>query len=288
VIALRPEVRADVAAKCLEEMALEAQNVRTGNRADAHQILDAYRGWANLATVQVGQHVTDEELTRAVTTPRYWALQNIDRSNYAPQPFQQFVDLELRERVSFLTREAELLRREFTRWNFPIDGIESQPEMTNLTALVVDTNVILSHFGELGSLNWRSRLNLPRDAPVGLAIPNRVVRELDRLKMSSSNNVNQGTRNELRSDARQALRRIEEAIGDPDSAAPLGKDVYLLLVADRIPGEPLFDSDAEIVDRAASLIPFTKDVYLVSYDAGIIFRARQAGLKAIKWAYEGD
>ena len=48
---------------------------------------------------------------------------------------------------------------------------------------------------------------------------------------------------------------------------------------------PINDPDAEIVDRALSLQPFARKVHLLSYDAGIIFRARQEGLHAVKLLY---
>lgn len=131
--------------------------------------------------------------------------------------------------------------------------------------------------------------------PLGLAVPIQVIRELDRMKMANNNNRNRGTKDELRKDAGSALRVIEE-ISDPavphqlrdwnlDDPSPA---ISLLLVADRIPGEPLFDPDSEIVDRAASLLPFANGVFLVSYDAAIVFRARLAGVKAAKLRYAWD
>ena len=160
---------------------------------------------------------------------------------------------------------------------------------------MLDTNVLLTHHADLSSHNWHADLELVLSQPLGLAVPLRVVRELDRFKMSSNNAVNRGTRNELRKDAGSALRFLEDAVDDPSDrnvirpqttgAGTISPELNLLLIADKVPGQPLADPDSEIVDRALSLQSFAREVHLLSYDAGIVFRARQAGLHAVKLVY---
>ncbi len=45
----------------------------------------------------------------------------------------------------------------------------------------------------------------------------------------------------------------------------------------RLPG-----NDAEIIDSALRLRPYTADVAVATYDRSMLFRARNAGLKAFK------
>jgi uncharacterized small protein (DUF1192 family) len=290
MITLRTGATATNAVLALRSAARTAGNV-IGRGPSAQDVLDDYRRWANSEAVLAGQWVADSDLHRVITTERYWALHSAIASSFAPDVLQSFVQLELKERIAALNAEADLLDAEFARWSGSGTG-----QAYELAAVVLDTNVLLSHSHELDSLDWHSRLGgIFDDHALGLAIPNQVIRELDRSKMSNNNTVNRGTKNELRADAKAALKTIEDRVVDPGRRSVLrprsfnGDDVVaeisLLLIADRYPGQPLQDPDSEIVDRAVSLLPFSSAVYLVSYDAAIVFRARQAGLKGVKWTY---
>lgn len=296
MLRLRSHARANTTARALRDAARDAENVRSGSDNGPDTILHAYRRWASTCLMQLCQHIADDEYDRMITSHRYWTLQTIDPATWERGPFQQYVDYELRERAEVMTREAELLEAEWERWNGGGTGIDSQylpPH--SLDAVVLDTNVLLTHHAELASRDWHADLRLEFPAPLGLARPLRVVRELDRKKMANNNDVNRGTRNELRKDAGNALRFLEDAVADPSNrktircqtagGGVITPELNLLLIADRAPGVPMNDPDAEIVDRALSLQPFARKVHLLSYDAGIVFRARQEGLHAVKLLY---
>lgn len=290
MITLRTGATASNAALALRSAARTASNV-LGHGPSAQDVLDDYRRWANSEAVLAGQWIADSDLHRIITTERYWALHSAVASSFAPDVLQSFVQLELKERIAALTVEADLLDAEFHRWRG-----NDFARASELIAVVLDTNVLLSHSHELETLDWHSRLGgMFPDQALGLAIPNQVIRELDRQKMANNNTVNRGTKNELRTDAKAALKIIEDRVDDPGRRIVLRQhsfngnnvvaEISLLLIADKYPGQPLLDPDSEIVDRAVSLLPFSAAVYLVSYDAAIVFRARQAGLKGVKWIY---
>lgn len=294
MISLRPHARADVAAKTLLDAARDGDNVL--GSATAETILDKYRRWASDQIRLVGQYVHDEEMPRTITTRRYWSIQNLDPNTYGAFELVQYVQLELRERVELLRREATLLTLEFNRWNVQGHGIDSSHLRPHaLSAVVLDTNVLLFSHTELGTRDWHADLCLVKSEPIGLGIPLRVVRELDRSKMANRNVINRGTKDELRKAAGKALRLLEDAFEDPSerkilrpqtsTPTAISPEINLLLIPDRVPGTPLEDADAEIVDRALSLIPFAESVHVLSYDAGMVFRARQVGLHAVKLNY---
>jgi hypothetical protein len=294
MLSIRPRARAVKAAAALQDAAREARNVLGGTRNNPNDILAAYREWASAQSVVIGAQIADEDLLRVILTPRYWSLHSIDIGGFTPATLAEYVRQELRERAEFCESEAGALVAEHNRWN-PL--VAWGHRRFALTAVVLDTNVMLSHHAGLVEVNWHSLLPdvLPL-APLGLALPIEVIRELDRWKLANNNTINRGTKDELRKDAGKALRLIEQIddpseawiLRDTDAANQSLPSIRLLLVADRVPGQPLTDPDAEIVDRAASLLPFAESVHLVSYDAAIVFRARLAGVQATKLTYGWD
>lgn len=293
MLSLKPTATASDVVAALRDASREAGNV-LGGGSNAEVVLVAYRKWANEQSALVNPHLTDDEIARVISTPRYWSLHGIDVGGFDVPSLAQYVRQELSERIDFLNREAQALADEVARWN-PFD--KHSGRQYRLTAVVLDTHVMIAHHSELATIDWHSFLDeLPGMTPLGLALPIQVVRELDRMKMANNNNVNRATKEELRKDAGKALRLIEE-IDDPtvpyllrdsdlgDQSVPA---ISLLLVADRVPGQPIAEPDAEIVDRAASLLPFANGVFLLSYDAAIVFRARLAGVVARKLKYGWD
>jgi len=234
-------------------------------------------------------YLAEDDVPRVLATPRYWALQTGNLSSWGQADVAAYIRQELAERIEFLTNEGDALIAEHYRWE-PEDKFGGR--RLTLTAVVLDTNVLLAHHATLSTTDWAKLLDLLPNTAIGLAIPLQVVRELDRQKNANHNNVNRATKEELRKDAASALRLIEQ-IEDPSKGWTLRWEneparLDLLLVGDRIPGEPLGAPDAEIVDRAASLLPFADQVHLVSYDVAIVFRARLAGVKATKLRYGWD
>lgn len=290
MLSLKISANASDVASALRNASHEAANVAGSTTAS----LNAYRQWANTQSLLINQYLADDEIPRVISTPRYWSLHGSDVTGFFEAALDQYIRQELRERIEFLDREAAALDAEVARWNpFERMGGRQYP----LTAMVLDTNVMLTHHADLAGVSWSSFFpGLPDTYPLGLALPVEVIRELDRAKMANNNTLNRGTKEELRKDARSALRLVER-IEDPSQATVLREWDYgsqstpavaLLLIADRIPGQPLSDPDSEIVDRAASLLPFANGVYFVSYDAAIVFRARLAGLRAHKLTYGWD
>lgn len=290
MIALLPHARAQNAIDALRSGAREAGNVLGGNDNAPERVLNAYRRWIGQQIVQIGQWLTNEEIARVLTTPRYWSLHNLETSTFGPAELADFVRLELTQRKASFQAEADALEHEASRWQ-----VRGRGSWNECVAVAVDTNVMLTHHEELSTFDWHARLDIRIGTPLILGVSLRVVQELDRQKMANNNNINRGTKNELRKDARAALRLIEDHIVDPDTRAVLrqfsceqnqiASDLSLLLIADNPLRPPLADPDSDIVDRAASVRPFAEEVHFVSYDAAAVFKARQVGLKGKKLVY---
>ncbi|RPE76004.1 MULTISPECIES: PIN domain-containing protein [unclassified Frondihabitans] len=287
MLELRAGTGARDAAKALHEGARSGRDVIGGNDNAPERILSAYRRWIGVQILQIGQWLADSELDGVLTTKRYWALQNLNSSTFTQADLADFVRLEVGQRIETFVREAEALDHELSRW-----GSSRLSGESDTVAVVLDTNVLLTHHSGLESFPWHKTLNTQAHRHLGLAVPLQVVRELDRHKMASNNNVNRGTRNELRHDAGAALRFIDEGIPEFDGKHWLRRwevggrtDLSLMLIANRTPGFPIPDADTEIIERAVSLRPFATDVHFVSYDAAAVFQARQSGLKATKLTY---
>lgn len=96
----------------------------------------------------------------------------------------------------------------------------------------------------------------------------------------------------------ERIEDLENAISDLDETARQPEDLHrrhasrrrrrdegelhaVLMLEDldhaRLPG-----NDAEIIDSALRLRPYTADVAVATYDRSMLFRARNAGLKAFK------
>ncbi|MEP6527989.1 MAG: PIN domain-containing protein, partial [Nocardioidaceae bacterium] len=142
-----------------------------------------------------------------------------------------------------------------------------------------DTNVFLHHPQFFTDVDWPGLVEARPHEDVELVVPILVLGELDHAKRG---------RAEVRSRARQTLRRFDEMFHDPAAPARLeapggNHDIRVHLLADDPQHVRLPDADAELIDRLSALKQLVgREVVLVSLDTSMALRARTAGLNVCK------
>ena len=291
MIALLPGIAATDAAVALREAARAAGDV-VGAAGASSDYFRAYLRWATEQLRMIRSKVRPEDLDLLITSRQDWAIQGITVGGYGDH-LGEFIKLELAERIDQLKASADELEAEQRRWSIP--SMEATfPDA--LTPVVVDTVFLMHHHAELATFDWSKALGTRPDRSLGIAVPIAVVRELDKLKRSNAQMVIDGQKIATRSLARQALRVLAGHLGGADNTllreagwdeGPVAR-LHLLLMNDSLGHRPLDVPDYEIIDRATTLLPFAKEVYLVTYDSAMAFTARQTPLKVVQLTEADD
>lgn len=215
----------------------------------------------------LGSSLSASALRKHVRGEHYELLQSLDPASYGDQ-LMWLIDTETRTRIDALTADAEELDQVVSRWTR--DG--------RSVALVLDTNVLLTFGEHLMRARWYDLIQRRSNLPLSLVVPIQVVEELAGLKDRGSG--------ETRTLARLSLKWLDGLFGagyhDETLEAvgtAFGRLTFRLLVDD-LDRVPLPRADAEIIDRAIALKPFTEEVTIVSEDRSMRFRAKAAGLGA--------
>lgn len=125
-------------------------------------------------------------------------------------------------------------------------------------------------------------LGLSQDDELVIAVPMQVIDELDRNKVNRKDPPK--GQEPVRNQARKSLRFLEGRLDSGSKRVSLRDatddlpELHLSLISQPLDHVPLLDADLEIVDRALTIQPYAKDVRLITFDYGMMFRARQAGL----------
>ena len=263
-----PIAKAKDVAATLARLAIDARNVR-GSSAHALDKIKAYLSWVPQSTRMLQYVLPVGEIDRLVSTSRYWAVLGMESRAAA----WELVDNELEMRVNELENESRDLSNELSNWA----AGEAQ-------VAVLDTMILMHQFDELTGFGWNDMLHVRWARPIVLVLPMMVIDELDNIKDRGS--ADQKTL------ARKALARIEEWFPDPKEArsllsqqsidSPKTSRVEMRLQFDDLRHSRLENADAEIVSRAASLLPFASGVSVVTNDTNMLMRARGAGLAATR------
>jgi hypothetical protein len=210
--------------------------------------------------------VSREDVGRLVHTTRYWRV----------------VAQEDTEEMNALAR-AELDDAAH-RWEVELTEMKQWQARWAVGdhVVVADTCIYLHHLEHFQDIDWHQAAALETDLNVRFVVPMMVVDELDRLK-----DRGQGP---AKTRARHAVQRLTEmfAVGDIDKHRPLKRHpdtdtwVTIEILADpRGRHQRLPVADDEIVERLVALRDLTnKPVTIVTFDAGMSFRTRQAGLRS--------
>jgi PIN domain len=274
MIRLLPGVSPALTADILYDAARDLEDVQ-GRAGDAIALFNGYFGWAGRKMRVLVDRILPAEIDRLITTPRHWALSTLD----LVQPggtIRDFMEAQITETLGRLRAEVAAIRHELARW----DGGKA-------VAAVLDTNVLLDLLDEIETMDWNGMLDVRPPTSIVLAVPMAVIDELDVLKRDNKQEPKDSKRPPLRNRASLAIRRLESWLSEPGAVVdfghikchgPVSSPLRLALINQDLGHVPIPHTDSEIIDRALSLAGFADDVRIVSFDTGMILRARQAGL----------
>jgi len=249
------------------------------SKTEPYKALLAYFEWSTTALRRLVPLLGPKEAERLIATPRHWMLQAASPESIQRDRLQSLVSLELEERSKELLDAATEIQLEFAAWG----GGKA-------VVAVLDTNILIDHHQDLLQVNWNSKLNEFYEVPVVLAIPMKVIDELDTLKDRGD---------KIRGKARLALKMIEDTFRgglstrlmlerSVSSGSQMNSAIMMKIVEDDLEHVPLAMADSEIVDRALSVSSLAKQTWVITNDTGMRFRAVSAGLRTDKLSYEVD
>ena len=261
----------------------EADAVNSRNRLGQlppFQTYYQYLEWASACVRTLHGRVQQAEALALFQTRRYELLLNVGNNHDIARIL---MEQELDDRVQVLKVLREDLGAEFMRWTTP--G----------RLVVFDTNVYMEHPHKLEEIDLAAMLDEP-DRPIHLVAPIAVVDELDNLKNRGHDNKKYRAAYSLAVLDRVISSRDTYTIGGitghllhspvdtkADTTANRRAPITVELLLDPPDHIQLPNTDDEIVDRAMSIQSLAgKSVTMVSYDTGMIMRARSSGLEVVK------
>ncbi|MBU2662648.1 hypothetical protein KOI35_03935 [Actinoplanes bogorensis] len=271
----------------LQERANEAGNLR--NRLDQlppFQTFYQYLEWARFGVQALSARVRPLEASAMFQTRRWELLLGVGTDHDIAR---LLMTQELDDRAVVLKAAYEDLKAEFERWTTPA------------RLLVFDTVVYMEHPQKLEELDfWGLTGEINRG--IHLVVPIAVIDELDNLKnrgheakkwraaysLAVLDRVISGKKKNVAGAVYgHVLRAATRSTGDGPALERGPVTIDLLL--DPPDHVRLPNTDDEIVDRAVNVQALAgKPVTLVSYDTGMIMRARNAGLDVIKLVQAKD
>jgi len=221
-----------------------------------------YIDWATAQARLLQNCITSQAVEELILTRSFYSL--LDNSTGSVPRGFPLLDGELEARKAHLSNELDVLNRAIARWN------------DHLPLVVLDTNVYLHAPTDFTSIDLWKHVG---EEAWHILIPITIVDELDRAKDFPGRKTDRG-KESTRDRARRTLRMFEELVGAPDEAVkPKGSKFVAEIVLDPPHHTRLSNTDDEIIDRAATISAIAgRDVHLITYDTGMLMRARGAGL----------
>jgi len=243
----------------LRDQAMGMDNVRS-----YPDVLDAYLRWADDAHRQLARLLVPALVERLVESPRYWVLLHLRDGAGDARTLHQLIN-----------REVESHRRVFDEMIFDLETVQRRWLRYSGLIVVPDTNVFLHHEHTFDYICWPDAVGT--GSIVHLVIPLVVINELDRHKR---------TKNSTR--ARDALRRINRYLTEPDAVVDLPtsdegrRPTTLEVLVDPLDHVRLSDADSEIVDRALYIAGISgRDVAVATCDTGMHLLAKTHHLRTV-------
>ncbi|MFC8409473.1 PIN domain-containing protein [Arthrobacter sp. NPDC057259] len=241
---------------------------------------NSYLQWATRHGNILSHYLHADEMGRLVTTQRYWSLLSLDTSTVQPMTLAELVDGEVTQRSFGLDDAKRTIEGNLNCWD---NG--------RAVAVVLDTNVWLKHYNDpAGDVDWSQLLDERPDVPLVLTVPMKVIDELDNLKRNKTT-VPKGEVS-IRRRASLALKYLEAKAAMPGKRSTLQQGtmagqlptatIHLAVLEQPLHQPPIADADLEIIERAGAVAPYAERVRIVTADYGMVYRARQAGLDAVR------
>jgi len=226
-----------------------------------------YLAWAHSAATSLRTVLRPSSLENLLFTPAFARVQQLSARD---SPVGTAAVIYALEDSSRRLRDA-------------IAGLENlQVDWAHSLAVVLDTNVLLTHYPRLASIPWTELSHRGGPKKVRLGVPMVVVEELDGLKRSHNKMPGPEGKDELARDlARRALRQLAGFFdGGHHTFQFEDNNLRVVLIADPLEHVRLAEADSEILDQALSLVPFADEVAVATADTAMRFRAQQLGLTA--------
>ncbi|MCP1415494.1 PIN domain-containing protein [Paenarthrobacter sp. A20] len=256
----------------------EAENAR-GAGGYSNDRYHRYLEWAGDQIYALSSALSNDEIERLVATKLYSMLLSLDPSSVSTLTLGRLVDGELGQCIQRLKAAEERISAEERKW-----------EQGSAVAVVLDTNVWLKYYQDPLQVDLNQVLDERASVPLVVAVPMKVVDELDGHKRNRANPPKGGL--PIRRRAALALKYLEAQATAPGQRKLLkeqvianqspSSNIYLTVLEQSLSQPSIQDADLEIIDRAAAIRPYAKHVKIVTTDYGMIYRARQAGLDAVR------
>lgn len=249
-----------------------ASNACVGSPAEIHS---KYLRWGTEQIRMLQSRISASDLSRFVTSPRYWASVGIPGAGSA---LTMAIVEELGYRSTLLREAAQATQQAAASWA-PTGGQAA-------SLVLVDSNFFIEHADSFNTVDWHALIaspsgskHVPRENELRLVIPMVVVDELDALTHKAS----------LRAKAVGATKwlfgHLSSSTERVSVVVPPGEDrgaVTIQLVFDPYGHQRQAISDDEWIDRTVALRNFLgtpeSNTFVLTYDTGAAFRARHAGL----------
>jgi rRNA-processing protein FCF1 len=253
----RPGVKIEDTLRRLREHVTEGRNIQSGG----HNLTarrDRYLTWSHDVAVTLEYQFVGANLSR-LHTDRYWRILEI--TSATPRPMEMIND------------EAELQVRRLEAIVKTLEEDTPNAPAAEVVA-VPDTNALL-HYRLFDEIKWRDVLGA---ASVRLAVPLRVVDELDAKKASK--------RADLADRAATVLKHLEQRLGTRMGQAVGVRDGVTVEIARPVALDEAYrhpaDADTEVLDTCESLAYFaTASVKVVTGDYGMRVRATARGIGVV-------
>lgn len=243
-------------------------------------LLLMYNEWVVNNTQVFKGVVSPSDLEQLFLTRRYWSVQSMNVQQMNSVLLSRVLAQEMKDRALDLDTAASELEAANAGWG-----------RGGGTVAVLDTSALLTLGTALGTTNWHTMLDVRRDSGIYPLITMAAVDELDAKKRSRDQSGHGQT---VRAQARATLRALDEMFPTPDARPRFinhesipSTGVFPRLLTDELNHVRLPDMDSEIIDRGKSLEPFAR-VIVVTYDLGMVFRARAAGVEAKQLVYPDE
>jgi hypothetical protein len=278
MIRLLPGASPDNTLKMLAAAANDLANVPSaGTSGDRY---NSYVEWATRHGNLLAHYLHPDEVDRLVTTRRYWHLLALDLVTVQFGTLAQLVDGEVQQRSRSLEEAKRRIEADLHRWD---NG--------KAVAVVLDTGAWLKYFDDpMKHDEWRELLDVRPHVPLVITVPMKVVDELDGSKRNRVDAPKGGK--SIRFRAGLALKYLEAHADVPGERVKLQEGgmaspspaptVYLTVLKQPLDHSPLPDGDLEIIERAGSIMPYANSVRMLTTDYGMVYRAKQGGIDAIR------
>ncbi|GAA1311708.1 hypothetical protein Psi02_72440 [Planotetraspora silvatica] len=296
LITLEPGANRNKVVETLNEVAAEAGDLLSTDGAGREMRL-AYLKWVNKTRAKLRGQISNADLDRLVTTPRYITVLSMQiteapiavRKNPNPRtgpawlpvsgpdtlPIRNMIELEVAEHIRSLEAASATLRK----WSDLLDSLDRPGHF-----VIADSSVYCHHPSRLNAWEVSADINVLPSHDVHLILPLAVLDELDRQKDRGQGGAS--------TNARETIKQLDSLLPNgvvrrrgtaPENPAFPRGAITMDLWPDPAGHIRMVRTDDEIIARAVAFQALAgRSVHLLTGDIGMCTRARMAGLDSTR------